>query len=206
MFLFVYYYMQSCKATLNVISNERIIERAVLISHRHNDNRWRLLTFTTQDNFLVASTNELDQPANRFCYAFDAWERLIWPRELIFRCVKSQKRVCLHFGSPTRTVIRVTLSLWVCSVQVTTKSLFIKTKITIFRWTDKVVHSWPSWWFDTFIVSDHASPAMVDKKSFKNSHSWFILFLFCFFKHNKTVCNATKFQKSKTNTCGFLHL
>ena len=44
-----------------------------------------------QDNFLVASTTESDQPANRFCYALDAWERLIWPREFIFRCVKSQK-------------------------------------------------------------------------------------------------------------------
>ena len=105
-------------------------------------------TFTMQDNFLVASTTELDQATNWFCYALDAWECLIWPQEFIFRCVKSQKRVCLHFGSPTRTVIWVALSLWVCSVQVTTKFLFIITKITILGWTDKVVHSWPSWWFD----------------------------------------------------------
>ena len=153
----------------------------MLISHRHNYNRWRLLTFTTQHNFLVASTNELDQPANRFCYA---WERLVWPQEFIFRCVKSQKRVCLHFGSPTRTVIWVTLSLWVCSLQVTPPSLCLsKGKLQYFVGPTLMSFTLGLHDDSTCYVSDHAS-LTVDTKSLKNSHSWFILFFFFWAQQN----------------------
>ena len=63
----------------------------------------------TQDNFLVASTTESDQPANRFCYALDTRTSHLTSRIYIPMCEITKSEFV--FGSPTRTVNRVALSL-----------------------------------------------------------------------------------------------